>query len=137
MKRVLCCVIGLLTWTAVATAQDVCAPAKVTNLAVGTGKTTAVLTWTSTGDDCSTGSATSYEIYQSGSTITDTNWQSASLVATGSAAFGCRAVGDLVCNATYYWAIFMIDDAGNRSPISNVAQGTTQSCVSNLEVECD
>ena len=69
------------------------------------------------------------------STITDTNWQSADVAGTGSAANGCKIVSDLLCNISYCWAIFIIDEAGNRSPLSNVVQQATQGCSSTQEME--
>lgn len=130
--------LGLFATQALA---DVCAPAKVTNLAVGTGKTTAVLEWTDPGNDCNTGTASSYEIRRSGSTITDTNWQSATVVATGTPAGSnatgdCRQITGLTCEQTYYYVIFHFDAAGNRSPISNCVSGTQASCSFSPEVDC-
>ena len=120
---------------------DACAPAKVANLSVITGKTTAVLTWNDPGDDCDTGTAASYEIRRSSGTITDTNWQSATVVASGSPAGAdgtpdCRDFTNLGCGQTYYYVIFFFDAAGNRSPISNLASGTQKACNTSREVAC-
>jgi hypothetical protein len=141
MKRFMLCTLGLLTSAGIATAQDVCGPSKINNLSVGTGQTTASLSWTNSGDDCNTGTATTYEIRRSGSIITDTNWQGATVAATGTP-FGngtdqCVTIYNLTCNTTYYWAIFLIDEAGNRSPLSNVVQQGTPTCDPlGIEIDC-
>lgn len=144
MRRFMVIAFTLSTFALLATQAraDECAPAKVIDLAViATGKTTSVVTWTDPGDDCNTGTAASYEIRRSTATITDTNWQSASVVATGTpgGANGtaeCRDFTGLTCTATYYYAIFFFDAAGNRSPISNVPSGTQKSCSWTHEVAC-
>ena len=126
-----------------ALAQDVCAPAKVTTLHVGaTGYYSYTVGWTATGDDCSTGNATSYELYRSTSNITDTNWQLSpcTLAESGTSeangAEHCYAVSTTCPGTTYYYAVFLIDEAGNRSPISNVVTGSPRCHTPNTEVEC-
>jgi len=123
---------------------DVCAPAKVVDLAVaGMGKTTAVLTFTDPGDDCSTGTATSFEVRYSTSAITEANYYNASVAGThaplgsnGTADCWPLPVNTLTCGShLYYFAITFTDASGNRSPVSNSPSGTTHSCVS-AEVEC-
>lgn len=143
MRKLLMAVLSMsmLTCFAALALADECAPAKVTDLAVYTGRTTAVLSWTDSGDDCNTGTATSYEIRRSSATITDTNWQSATVAATGTPAGGngtseCVKISNLTCSTTYYWVVFLIDEAGNRSPISNCVSGTQTSCPFSPEVEC-
>ncbi|MCC6350231.1 MAG: hypothetical protein IT347_11655 [Candidatus Eisenbacteria bacterium] len=143
MRKLMLSVLSLsiLVMFATQALADDCAPAKVTNLAVGTGKTTAVLEWTDPGNDCNTGTASSYEIRRSSSTITDTNWQSATVVATGTPAGSngtgdCRQITGLTCEQTYYYVIFHFDAAGNRSPISNCVSGTQASCSFSPEVDC-
>lgn len=133
--------LSVFTFFAAQALADECAPAKVTNLSVGTGKTTAVLAWTDPGNDCNTGTASSYEIRRSSATITDTNWQSATVVATGTPAGSngtgdCRQITSLTCEQTYYYVIFHFDAAGNRSPISNCVSGTQASCTFSPEVDC-
>src|SRR5689334_18524117 len=55
------------------------APSRVTDLAITImGKTTAVLTFTDSGDDCMDGTAASYEVRYSTSPITAANFGSAS-----------------------------------------------------------
>ncbi len=140
MKSLVMCALGLLVWASVATAQDVCGPSKINDVTGDAGKTTAYVSWTNSGDDCNTGTATSYEIRRSTSNITDTNWQSASVVATGTPGGNgtntCVNFDGLQCNTTYYWVVFLIDEAGNRSPFSNVFQKATAGCGTILEVAC-
>lgn len=140
MKRTILITLALLALGAAAAFADECAPGKVTTIYVGKGKTTATVLWTNTGDDCATGDATSYEVRRSTGTITDTNWQSASIVASGSAdANGtdtCVSLSGLSCGTTYYYAVFLIDEAGNRSPLSTVVSMATKACNQNGEVIC-
>jgi len=141
MKRIFFACSALVLFAASVALADECAPAKVTNLGFATGHSTAVLTWTDPGDDCNTGTAASYEIRQSSSAITDTNWQSASIYLTGTPAGGngtneCKDISGLTCNTTYYWVIFFFDAAGNRSPISNNPSLATKSCASSPQVAC-
>ncbi len=132
MKRTLCFALGLMLLTATeALAQDVCAPAKVTTLATQTYYASIKITWTATGDDCSTGNASTYEVRYSNSTITDINWQSASVLATGSSVTNGNVdcaifTGSCPGPVTKYFAVFLFDAAGNRSPISNVVAGSTR-----------
>ena len=57
--------VGLLSGTALA--QDVCAPAKVTTLATTVYYGAIFISWNATGDDCTTGNATTYELRVSAS----------------------------------------------------------------------
>jgi predicted phage tail protein len=114
-----------------ALAQDVCAPAKVTTVATTSYYASIQISWTATGDDCNTGNASTYEVRYSSSNITDTNWQSASVLCSDVSATNgnqntcCLTTG---CPGiqTYYFAVFLIDDAGNRSPLSNVVTGANR-----------
>lgn len=111
--------------------SDTTAPAAVSNLAVsGTNATTASLTWTSPGDDASSGTATSYDIRYSTSNITEGNWSSATQVSgeptpsiTGSSE--SMTVTGLSQSTTYYFAIKTFDEVPNESSLSNVPSGTT------------
>ncbi len=114
-----------------ATTLDVTAPAAVTNLAAGNATSTSLtLTWTAPGDDGNTGTATSYDVRYSTSTIDEGNWASATQ-ATGEpapAAAGSAesmTVSGLSASTTYYFAIKTSDEVPNTSALSNVASGTT------------
>lgn len=123
-------------------AQDVCAPAKVTDLQLKEdGNRVITLKWTAPGDDCNTGNAASWELRWSTSTITDTNWQSATLGDNGSSPaqgqWGCAIHTFAVspCPQTRYFVLFTFDEAGNRSPMSNV-YSTSASCSGQVIPEC-
>jgi hypothetical protein len=124
MKRLLFSLAALAILCGTARAQDVCAPAKVTSISqTATWYAAFTITWTATGDDCNTGNATTYEVYYSTSPITDTNWQSAQLVCSDNSATNgntneCCITVSPCSTATRYFAIFLIDEAGNRSPIA-------------------
>jgi Tfp pilus assembly protein PilV len=114
-------------------APDVTAPAAVSDLAAGSPTTSSLnLTWTAPGDDGSSGTATSYDIRYSTSTITEGNWGSATQasgepspqVAGSSESF---TVTGLSASTTYYFAIKTSDEVPNISAISNVPSGTTSS----------
>jgi len=124
---------------------DECAPSKVVDLTVSnTGFHSARLTWTDPGDDCATGTATSFEIRISSSPITEANYYSATVLVTGSPAGSggtsdCNAPYDatlLACNSTYYFVITFTDEAGNRSPVSNSPSGTIDPCNSQQISDC-
>ena len=131
MKRLLFAfaAMGLMSGTALA--QDVCAPSAV-SISTTTYYASIKITWNATGDDCTSGNATTKEVRYSTSPITDTNWQSASVVpgttssaSNGNPDFMCLSL-DPCATTTYYFAAFLIDDAGNRSPISNVVTGSAR-----------
>jgi hypothetical protein len=124
---------------------DECAPSKVVDLTVSnTGFHSARLTWTDPGDDCATGTATSFEIRISSSPITEANYYSATVLVTGEpAGAGCTSDCNapysatlLACNTTYYFVITFTDEAGNRSPVSNSPSGTIPSCNTQQISEC-
>jgi hypothetical protein len=114
-----------------ATSGDNTAPAAIADLAVtsSTGSSIAVR-WTAPGDNGSTGTATSYDIRYSTSTITSANWGSATQ-ATGEPAPAAAGtpqsftLSGLSGSQTYYIAIRTTDDVGNVSTISNVVNSTT------------
>jgi len=147
MRRFLFAVLSLSVFTVFAAQAmaDVCAPAKVDDLAVpNTGYHSVRLTWTNPGDDCSTGTASTWEIRLSSSPITEANYYSATVLVSGGASGAagttdCNAPYDatlLACNATYYFAITFTDAAGNRSPVSNSPSGSLPSCSSHQITDC-
>ena len=112
-------------------ATDVTAPAAVANLATGAVTGSSIdLSWTAPGDDGATGTATTYDVRYSTSTITAGNWGSASQasgepfpqVAGSSESF---TVTGLSASTLYYFAIKTSDEIPNESTISNVPNGTT------------
>ena len=118
--------------------KDTTPPAAVTDLTVGVGVTTAVPTWTNTGDDGTVGNASSYEVRYSTSPITEANWNSRAVFCSGtplsSGTPQCCSGVTLSSGTTYYFAVRLKDDAHNISPLSNVVQVTTHT--SGAEVEC-
>ncbi|SDX58019.1 discoidin domain-containing protein [Paenibacillus sp. CF384] len=112
---------------------DTTAPAAVANLAAGSPTTTlATLSWTSPGDDGSTGTASSYDIRYSTSTITTANWGSATQVSgepmpAASGTSQSMSITGLTASTTYYFAIRTNDEVPNLSALSNIASITTSS----------
>ncbi len=110
---------------------DTTPPAAVTNLATSSPtNTTITLTWTAPGDDGNTGTATSYDIRYSTSTITAGNFSSATQVSGVPAPLVAGTnqsvtVSGLTANTTYYFAMKTADEVPNWSTISNVPSGTT------------
>ncbi|MFD0669854.1 fibronectin type III domain-containing protein [Cohnella sp. GCM10027633] len=111
--------------------SDTIAPAAISNLAAPTsGSANVNLTWTAPGDDNATGTATSYDIRYSTSTITNGNWASAATV-TGEPTPAVAGTSEsfnvtgLTANTTYYFAIRASDEASNVGALSNVASSTT------------
>ena len=120
-------------------ALDTTPPGKCNDLAIdGVGPHTVVLTWTNSGDDNYTGTATWYVIKMSTSPIDDSNWGSATFVtsaqpgAAGTSA--CFPIENLQRDSTYYFAIKFIDEVDQESPVSNSPHTTTPH--SGPEVSC-
>jgi prepilin-type N-terminal cleavage/methylation domain-containing protein len=110
---------------------DTTSPATITNLATQNPTVNAIdLTWTAPGDDDDMGTATSYDLRYSTSSINEGNWASATQV-TGEpvpAVAGTTqnmTVAGLNGATTYYFAIKTSDEIPNESALSNVATGST------------
>jgi fibronectin type 3 domain-containing protein len=111
---------------------DVTNPGAITNLTATalTGESVE-LVWTSKGDDGDTGTAAlAYDIRYATFPITDANWSSATPVDDEPAPRNAgrtqrMTVVGLPPNTTLYFAMKAIDDVGNESLLSNVAQATT------------
>jgi phosphodiesterase/alkaline phosphatase D-like protein len=112
-------------------APDTLRPAQVATLTViGSTETSASLRWTAVGDDSLTGTATTYDIRYSAVPITGANWTSATQVSgepvpATSGTVTNFTVSGLSRQTSYYFAMKVVDDAGNPSAISNVVNVTT------------
>ncbi|MCA9729442.1 MAG: fibronectin type III domain-containing protein [Candidatus Eisenbacteria bacterium] len=110
---------------------DTTAPAAVTDLRVeSVTANSADLAWTSPGDDGSVGTATLYDLRFSRIPITDDNWSAAGGAADEPVPLAAGTpvsftLGELADTSTYYFALRTIDEAGNRSELSNVVSATT------------
>ena len=116
---------------------DTIAPSAIADLATSSPTTSAIdLDWTAPGDDGSTGTATTYDLRYSTSTITEGNWAAATQ-ATGeptpsvAGSPESMTVSGLTDSTTYYFAIKTSDEVPNESTISNVPSGTTTTPVLN------
>jgi len=107
-------------------------PDPVDDLAAGDATSSSInLTWKAPGDDGNSGTVSQYDIRYSTSTITESNWNSATQcsgeptpqVATSSESF---TVTDLSSNTTYYFGIKTADEVPNWSGLSNVPSGKTE-----------
>jgi len=113
------------------TGGDITPPSAIANLtATGSTATSISLSWTAPGDDGSTGTATSYDVRYSTSTITTANWGSATQATgeptpTAAGTTQTFTVGSLAGSTTYYVAVRTTDDRGNLSAISNVVNRAT------------
>lgn len=112
---------------------DNTAPAAVINLgASGPTSSSVTLTWAATGDDGTTGTATSFDIRYSTSSITSGNWAAATQVAGEPAPLSAGAtqsmtITGLQSSTTFYFAMKVSDEVPNVSSLSNVASATTLS----------
>ncbi|BAU47851.1 peptidase S8 [Sulfurifustis variabilis] len=112
--------------------DDTTAPGAVVDLATTEAGTGSVrLSWTASGDDGWQGSAAAYELRYSTSPIDESNFLSGQPVpgTPKPAAAGTPEsflVTGLEGSTGYYFALKVIDNVGNASPLSNVAQATTQ-----------
>src|SRR3989339_830900 len=120
--------------TTLAPVADTTAPATINNLATGTiTYNSVVLNWSATGDDGTTGTASSYDIrYMTGTPITSGNFASAIAVTgepTPKAAGGSETmvINGLTENTQYYFAIKAGDEIPNMGPLSNIASARTLS----------
>lgn len=121
----------LTVTTSPAPSGDLVAPAAVSDLAViATTPSSFTLRWTATGDDGVIGTATSFDMRYSSSPITPANFNSASYVDGEPAPQPPGTLQTVVAQpfgagTTWYFAMQVIDEVGNRSALSNIAVGTT------------
>ena len=111
---------------------DNTAPGIVGNLQVpGTGLMSISLSWLASGDDGTTGTASSYDVRYSTSPIIGASWAAATQ-ATGEPSprpYGSQetfTISGLSSNTTYYTAVKARDNVGNASPMSDVVEGLTK-----------
>ncbi len=95
------------------------------------------LQWTATGDDSTSGRASSYQLHYSTSAPgidTLTWWNQASTVASGlpaprtAGSIDSTRVAGLTPGTTYYFVLRVLDEVPNISGFSNVASGATLAC---------
>ncbi|MBT8439341.1 MAG: S8 family serine peptidase, partial [Gammaproteobacteria bacterium] len=117
--------------------EDIIAPAAVTNLGYTPNSATpnsVELTWTATADnndDAASGPAFHYDLrYSTEPDIFATDWDMATPVdgepsPQASGATETMVVPTLQGGTQYYFALKVLDEAGNESPLSNMAMATT------------
>ena len=125
--------LALLVVPALASAQDTCAPEIVTDVsAFMIGRTSVILHFTAPHEDCSScGAVSEYAIRYSTSTITESNFWSAT--AFSELPSPPQSPGNTECadtiglspGTTYYVALKSKDDGNNWSAVSNVVSFTT------------
>ncbi len=120
--------------------SDTIAPAAITSLSAGTATASSVsLSWSSPGDDGSTGTVTGYDVRYSTSAITSGNWSSATQ-ASGEPSPAVAGTGQsmnvsgLAASTTYYFAIKSSDEVANISDLSNVVTKATTASVSPVKL---
>jgi len=109
--------------------NDMTAPAQVTdfNADLTTDPSGNIdLTWTAPGDDGSSGTATSYEIRYDTTDPVGANWGWATKVTTPPTPQAAGTTENLTLNGltpdtAYYFRLYVYDEMGNRSPLSNAA----------------
>ena len=112
---------------------DTTAPSAITDLALSNPTTSSIkLTWTASGDDNNTGTATSYDIRFSTAPISDGNFSSATQVSgepTPQTAGTSQSmtVSGLSADTTYYFAMKTSDEVPNTSGLSNNPSLSTSS----------
>ena len=97
---------------------------------VGVGETSITLSWTASGDDSSSGTASQYDIRYATTLIADSTWDDALPVAwppTPQAAGAAESftIYDLTAATTYYMAMKVADEMPNWSALSDVDSATT------------
>src|SRR5262245_17606917 len=122
---------NVVSATTTATPIDVTAPAAIADLATTTANSSSIaLTWAATGDNGAIGTARSYDLRYSTSTINEANWGAATQVSgeplpTAAGTQQGMTVTGLASNTTYYFALKVSDEVPNVSDLSNVASNTT------------
>jgi hypothetical protein len=108
-------------------ADDTTPPAAVSSLHfTGATPSSATIQWTAPGDDCTSGTAFSYEIRYSLVEISDHASFAAATLHTGSplpamaGTLQSTTIGGLTSGAVYYFAMKTADERGNVSGLSNV-----------------
>jgi subtilisin family serine protease/subtilisin-like proprotein convertase family protein len=116
--------------------NDLIPPDPVTDLAVtGSGLATVTLTFTATGDDGMVGTADFYDIrYSTAPIVSDADFASATRSTSEpspqpSGSTEIATVTGLDFGTTYYFAMKVVDNAGNASSLSNVVSATTQDAI--------
>lgn len=117
-------------WIRVGREDDTAAPAAITGLTIQSMYTSsAVLNWTSPGDDGTAGTASAYDLRYSTSPITAANFAQCPVVATDPPRLPGQTesyfVGQLAGCTPYYFAMKTRDERYNWSTLSNVPNGST------------
>ena len=112
---------------------DNIAPAQVISLVASNVSSQSVqLNWQASGDDGNDGTATTYDLRYSTNPINESNFSNATTVAVDAPQLAgtneSKTISGLNCNTTYYFAIRVVDEAGNTSPLSNLVNSTTSAC---------
>lgn len=120
------------------TTPEGCPPATITDLRV-TESTLSSLTvaWTATGDDSTSGTATTTDLRYSAAMITEENFTRAFLAQdmpspSPAGSIETYTLTDLNANTGYYLAMASVDDVPNWSEISNIAYGFTREDVDTI-----
>ncbi len=133
--------IAVVAWAGVGFAQDHVPPRAVTNLGVSTGRTSAVISWTAPGDQCTNARCAEYELRFSTEPFTECNFAAGTRLTTREpqppGSQECVALVGLACHTTYYFALRAKDQAGNWSLLSNVVGRATADCHSTAEALCE
>ncbi len=127
----------------IAMATDTTAPAPITDLTHSDVTATSItLSWTASGDDEDEGTAASYDVRYSTSSITEGNWDSAT-EATGepipssAGSVENMTVSGLLAETSYYFAIKVSDEAQNESDILNSYEVSTIQIPEACDIEND
>lgn len=123
-------------------APDTTPPAAISNLSAPSSTNNSVtLNWTAPGDDAGTGTAATYDVRYSTTTITETNWTAATQATsepTPAIAGTAQTftITGLVPATTYFFAIKASDEVPNTSTISNVVSKATTSLLCTPNAAC-
>jgi hypothetical protein len=119
-------------WKPSGGAPDTTAPTAISNLSVtGTSATTATLSWTTTGDDAGSGTASSYDVRYFDGPCSGFDWDTAvsitgepAPIAAGQAQ-GMTVTGLPFPENVYCFGMKVSDEVPNTSALSNTVTGTT------------
>jgi len=117
---------------------DTTAPSAIANLVLSNiAEATIDASWTAPGDDANTGTATSYDLRCSASTINEGNWASAIQIVNEPAPLVAGATQSMTVfglnpGTKYYFAMKTSDEVPNISALSNVPSATTLSLAQSI-----
>jgi hypothetical protein len=109
-------------WNTGTYGADTRRPARIDDLSVANGVTSATLAWTAVGDDAGCGTASTYELRAASTPITRTSFASATAVPIAAPATAGTAESRTITPppGTTFFALRAVDEVGNAGPLASL-----------------